>query len=292
MRSTLKYYHWALPVNIAKKLLLTVLFLITVLSCVAQQNKGNWEDESLRDSIKTIRYCSYSADSIKDLLSRSFNVKNYYLDSFDQNKNIRCTYEIKNTAIRMVSQVEYTLDSKGNITEQCQYFDNKTASECTSILYDLKFNIIQKTFFSRHNNTKHITVYINKPNGIIIKLDSINQKVYKTVFKYNGNKKIEEKSYAPNDIINTIKYAYDERGNLISETWVDSKLTYLYVYNEYNDIITIMTVNSLGKKISEFTTEYIYDSRGNWIRRIEDERSKFGGIEPSYKLTIREIEYY
>lgn len=80
-------------------------------------------------------------------------------------------------------------------------------------------------------------------------------------------------------------FEYDTKGRIIKHK-VSSSETYLYTYNEHNDVVTKEITGTFGEdEDSTQTFKYTYDAQGNWVKCI----TYFS--EDDTKLTTRVIQY-
>ncbi|MET3537704.1 hypothetical protein [Chryseobacterium limigenitum] len=110
--------------------------------------------------------------------------------------------------------------------------------------------------------------------------------------KYFGEKKGESR---------VTDFVYDDHSNVLTQTNYkngeqSSKYEFTYNYDENGSVLTQTDLNEnttieffpngLKKSHQEFTYEYIYDSSGNWIRKIIFKNGE------KYSESIRKITYF
>jgi hypothetical protein len=87
-------------------------------------------------------------------------------------------------------------------------------------------------------------------------------------------------------------YRYDDRGNWAeintcnSDSSLNSKFT--YKYDDRNNMTEKNYYRSDGSLLRNYIYKYKYDSKGNWIERIE----YYGEANIKNEITEREIKYY
>ena len=119
------------------------------------------------------------------------------------------------------------------------------------------------------------------------KVKSFTEVSYKVVSRFGNIEKGErERQFFYFDI----QKIYNENGNVIEENKYksDGRLAfkYTYHYDEKGNRVEKNRYGSDGKLYWRETFEYEYDSRGNWVKRIDFEDDK-----PKYIL-VREYEYF
>jgi YD repeat-containing protein len=206
------------------------------------------------------------------------------------------------------SRLIYTFDARGNVGKSV--FTNgapegeKGFTKTELYKYDTRGNRIEKTEQLTENIT-FITAYVYD----------------------RRNKLIEKRFYDSRNDASPIKdqYVYSVKGQLIEETETSGKFTskkYRYAYNEQNDLIEktfyhyapkpdpnaereppepppvrgaehLKECEPLPEKHCETKTvyEYVYDSQGNWTKRIERRHLPEGKIVP-VESRERIIIYY
>lgn len=167
-----------------------------------------------------------------------------------------------------------------------------------SISYNEEGHRVEEVWYNGGNRgVKAKFMYKYNDSGLVEKADVVdgytNELFLQTTYKYDekGNQ-IEENWYKSNDgsLVYKILYKYDEKGNQIekneynSDGSLDGKITYEYDSN--NNLIQQRKYNSKGKLWKEYTYTYEFDTKKNWIKRIEYENNY-----PKY-IFEREIEYY
>ena len=178
-------------------------------------------------------------------------------------------------------------DTKNNIIEEDSEDHSGDQSVTTvTFKYDIKGNIIEKRIQFKN--------FANMRDGNIHRASTVSLYTY----KYNDkNKEIESNSYQSQDVNDNFTSAapnkriskYDISGKLVETKAYnpDGSLTttILYKYDEKGNKTEENYLNADGKN-RKITTQYVYDSMGNWIKKIEIDQDV-----PNY-IKIREIEYY
>ena len=91
-----------------------------------------------------------------------------------------------------------------------------------------------------------------------------------------------------NDLLEHLKYHYDDNGNLLERVFLSQDYFHKVVelYDNKRNIIEKITYASEHQIEKHQKNEYIFDEYGNWIRRIQFEDNI------PVKIIERVIEYY
>jgi hypothetical protein len=204
---------------------------------------------------KTKWYCYSSDSTFKWGYNYYYNDLNLESSSIGLDKN-------KKQHERKV----YTYNSEGLLVTEETYFEDGY-SNIESIEYDMYKRVIQK----RSSTGEYETFNYESNRKIWTIFNAANDTLCQTIFEYDQNENILKT--CSRDI--TLRYTnqvksdycvlntYDLHGNKISEQWMDSKI-------------------SRPKE----TFEYVYDEKGNWIKKIHFIHSK------AKYIIIRDIKYY
>ncbi|GIZ15225.1 hypothetical protein [Capnocytophaga catalasegens] len=163
----------------------------------------------------------------------------------------------------------YFYDEKGNIFENIEYNGRSEQTAKKGYIYD--------------SNNKEIG-YIN--------YDSKNNVLAKYVYMYDEKGNIAEKThYDPQgEIIKIQRSKYDAKNNEIEQHFFDSKnnLLYFYIlkYDRRGNVMELDSYNPDGTLNVKNHWKYTFDTKGNWIQKIEYTSDK------SYFIIERTIEYY
>ena len=158
-------------------------------------------------------------------------------------------------------------DSNGRILEEEGYWEGRPAS-MVSYKYDTKGNLIQDTYYGYESGDGFLNNYKYNDKGWVTEVitdgePSSPPRQYE--YDKEGNK-ITEIYHGYES--GKSKYKYDERGNIVEHEWISGDAT----------------LNNQG----EVTTyKYEFDSKGNWISKIE-----YNGKNELQIITERTIEYY
>ena len=102
-----------------------------------------------------------------------------------------------------------------------------------------------------------------------------------------GNKTSEDKYNSEDDLIDTIKYEYDENKNLIREVGENSS-TIEYIYDDTGNMIE--TCYNVGSD-NEWSQIFVYDDSGNQIMRKDMDGRHVEFIYDADGKMIRRIDY-
>ncbi|MCL2039768.1 MAG: hypothetical protein FWG85_04990 [Bacteroidetes bacterium] len=163
----------------------------------------------------------------------------------------------------------YNYDKNGNLKYELSYDKNNNLIDSIDVLHDN--DTVIKTFYNANNERfKCEKILYNKHNKELINIQEIGGYKTKLVYEYDstGYKKISEKWYLDNKLVQSIRYNYNERGNLISKIDCDEKekegATTLYEYDLITNLVTsIKTSDNLT------TYDYNFDVNDNWTVKYE-----------------------
>lgn len=233
--------------------------------------------------------------NIKKIVETKYSSLQYYKS---KEKNPEATKHIYTFNIRnLITQIEDFDSSEkpyktriatyknNNLVNISQDFPNKTFTILNSYKYDGSNRLIEKRFLNQiayytYNKLgqlvekdtyyddkslkdKVINTYVNNQKKISIYKDYDGKTYFKTEKKYNtSNRETEELDYLSDEkTISSKRYTeYDKYGNITKHTPF------------YSDVLTV-------------TYFYKYDSKGNWIEKMEFRDGK------EEEKTIRAIEY-
>lgn len=283
-------------------LLIIILFVFLIFSQTtnAQSNKkSDAEIEGLRGKVMSVKDKYYKegriffglipfkkefSDEYKEFNKKgnlvfkdkpSYQGENYRDREFYKYNDKGDCIEISDTIYENVNKYsylnryEYIYDKKGNISEKKRYFNNKSSNDYF-YKYDDKGNCIEmlSKVITDSSFSKHI--YLRDTNGQMIVCQSYNM---------------------PDGINYKLVFALDNKGNIIKiESFfgdINKGNETLYIYNSERDVIVEVNYNNLDNYYYASTFKYKYDTKGNWIKKIEyNEKGKI------IKISKRKIKYY
>ena len=210
----------------------------------------------------------YEFDNQKRLLKEAeciFDFSSSYVYFYDSNGLL---IKRENHGI-LATKYEY--DDKGNITADLMYNDEEMFGSW-HYKYDENNNRIERLGLLDGDFVERwITHYDEKGRKI---------KEYMVD---------EEPDTIPTYLIITFEYNSQNRLKSKTSTDPETKIYAIdtYKYNEQGDIIEHYSKNNFQQGTEEVTTfEYLYDTKGNWITRIEFYNNK------AKKITKRKVEYW
>lgn len=193
-----------------------------------------------------------------------------------------------------ISSIEYTprdvvlnkisskYDSNGNVTEQtCTNADNEIIWKMTTSYKDnLKQDISE---FDAKNNLKDKTIFLYDGNKLIdeTSYDGDGALMWKTLYKYNANGKVETVSQYnyTGSLSEQEIYAYTENGSIESIVHYDAftgiQTQKIFRYNTEGLLTEITTYNNTKQVIKRMLIKY--DDQGNVVKVSDyDVAEKFG----------------
>ncbi len=279
--------------------ILYIIFILMVSSGYAQNKKTSWDWDGLKDKVKVLKTKNYNAiDTLERIVKgqliddvygsilikynqsgawteyRSFNpdgsVRWAELPVFDEKGNMidRGDYIYSGADSTLYRRYRMWYDNTGNMTEMIR--SDSTGSVISKSCYK---------YDNKNNNTE--TQSFNSSGTLEWKINS----------EYDGqNNMIQNlKSDISGSLVEKTVYKYNDRGNMI-EYYVykgdekpESKI--VYQYNNKNFCTEICQYDKQGN-LKKTTFKYIFDSKDNWIEKIEFR----DGIVT--KITERQIEYF
>lgn len=304
------------------KKILSIILIALILSCNNTEKikiieKNDLEKNDLIGKVKIIEEKNYITSEkfgkviklkLQDWRITTFNILGNIIEEkiFDENGKInsisRIKYDKENNIIEKTfvgggnSEIgKYIYDKNGNNIEFTYYHNNDEISFKQINKFDQKNNLIDHRFYEYNGNLRDKTLSKYNDNGLVIETKEYSSNGTYIVF---SSKKTKE---------------YDEKGNLIVEKNYDEKgnleFIYKYVYDEKNNEIEkiLSKDNSIEKNTrtfdkfnnciknfeylnnnlkSNFTNNYKYDKKGNWIQRIHFNNDIANRIDEKH------IEYY
>ncbi|MCB0700545.1 MAG: hypothetical protein H6551_01165 [Chitinophagales bacterium] len=277
-----------------KAIYLSVLLSLPITSVAQVYHFNEWEMSPLNGNPKLVRYVSVYSDNLEELRTLEIDTNLWNIDSFNITGQTMVSYRVVNGALNPLARYNYQFDNKGNVVKRLCY-DEKGDTSCRIVYtYNSRGDLIEEKHFVDDTTIGRHYKFSYK-SGLCTLMLELNQNCdYKTTYKYDkSGRMLEEIHYYDRDTP-SIKYIYDVIENTRS-FWVFSRLNSKTTFDNYHNEILCSAYNRDGSIFWNFITEYVYDSLGNWTRRIEDDRKDNGIISnwgPWYKLTVREIEYY
>lgn len=275
----------------------TVLILFTLISsytCVASNMpRTEYKRARLNGKVKSVR-CYYT-DSFDVALASDSGRRYCNVDSYDNAG--RVIYSYKLSGRKKVTEEKYVYDIDGKLKKEC-YFKLGQPVVCCTYTYDTSGNLTQEKQFMSGEFIRQITYsYVS---GLLTR------EVYSdprrsgsmdtTEYSYDSKGRLIQKKSGGrfgNYVIQM--YTYYDNDNIQTEVDGGGSRTTTYTYDEYNnEVLAVELQERNGEKAyRRFASEYVYDSRGNWIRVINyDPEDKNGSGSIRRYVETREIEYY
>lgn len=165
------------------------------------------------------------------------------------------------------SKIEYFYDISGKLTKKIETEPSNSAQQIDSFFYDSQ----------------------NRPIQILSYLDDL---IEVQLLGYDSNGNLQELAVGDNEdgLMEKTIYAY-ENNQLSIEYWevyMDNQLegTVVYYYDGGNEVKTVET-ESDGTVTNTTETAYVFDQKGNWIKKI-----MIDSDDGSIFIVTRKIEYY
>ncbi len=209
--------------------------------------------------------CNYKYNNSWQIIE----IENKYLDKY----NVSAGKKIYNYDKNGVLKYELGYDKNGNLID--------------SIAVLSKNDTLVRTFYNANNEQfKREEIVYNKHNKELLNMQEIGGYKTKLMYEYDstGVKKISEKWYLDNKLVQSIRYNYNERGHLVSRIDCDEKekegATTFYEYDLITNLVTsIKTTDNIT------IYDYNFDANDNWTVKYE--------YYDNYpvKMVEREIKY-
>lgn len=178
--------------------------------------------------------------------------------------------EIKYVYGNLVGKDEFTYNENGDLAEKHSRSSNGTLHWKELFDYGDSGNLTRKIRYEYlHGGLDCTFTYIYDTKGNLIE-ESQSDNCGKMVWGY------KEKRDSNENVIELQSYAYG--GGLLSKTSIE--------YDTMGNVTEILLFDSEGLLERTTTYSYVYDQKGNWIKKTE-----YSNAVPD-SLTIREIEYY
>jgi len=251
--------------------------------------KNDLEKLGLSDSI-TFSSQSHHKISRHQGVEKIFKRSNYrgyninYL--FNESGNITLEVSInEDSSIYSTTTYKY---QKGRLFEKIKTYDSLTFYR-TLFKYDSNNQVIKEIKLGKNNDTSRIVYRKYNKEGNLIELLSDDQGdgqlYYKFTYKYFPHKHIIKSTcYDKKGKVSYKRnYLQDKHFNLIRMTTIRNrdKSATAYYYNDKNLLIKKESVNFHHNNEFKYVInyEYIYDSSGQWIKKVEfNENSSDGQI--------------
>ncbi len=246
----------------------------------------------LKGKVKTVRSYEVGLGTLDEAEVRARGKNFYSVDSFDVTGKIVYSYYVSEGV--NAGGMRYKYDVNGNLIEEYNEATESKYMKRTTYQYDTTGRLIQELWMWSDKNLVYMSKKYTYASGLLVtREDSNSQGVLRADYSYNDKGQvISETDHHPVSEGSTTSYTYYDNGNILSETNVNSLLSVktTYTYDKHNNEILAEEQVDDRPVRRRFTSEYIYDSHGNWIRVIEDSPSDYA--DSPLQMFIREIEYY
>ena len=242
--------------------------------------------EGLKGKVKYVREIVSEKKKLIGIISKESIM--YCYDYYYDTKG----YNIKVDAIndgKIISQTLYEYDYINNrkytifVIEGSYRDTNEQIFDKNGLIIKTKGGILGNTVY-KYNDIgilQSITTYFSDGSFYVENyLIDKNGNPYQCI-KYNKDNKLVERT----------TYDFDDNGNLLKTEYYNGNLflvnTTINKYNDKNDIIEENFINNERGFDYTSTFKYKYDTKGNWLKKIE--YNKEGKI---VQITKRKIKYY
>jgi hypothetical protein len=270
-----------------KNLILLAVILFLHLSSYSQGISFNLKNDNLKGQVHTVYHKTFKVRASGEM-QQKYAVKSTYATNgdltsvenygYDTKLDSKELYNYKGGKLEKIS----LLNSVGKEDKTTQFSYNNKQILIAQKKQDSKRNIEHETTYKYNekglllSKTKTIPsidytmtesyVYDNRTNQMVVKAKKARIGATKETFEYNKKGLVSKKS------------EYNAIGELFS--------VITYKYNKNNDKISLDKFNPKGEKTYFETYDYVYDVKGNWIKRISFEKGKKVSQE------TRDISYY
>lgn len=260
--------------------LIFLLLLLSTAFCVLP--KTSLESFGLKGNIRTI---ALDEDTFYFNQAGNLETDNYiwYDEDYDEDTegNINYAYDDKG---RLISKEDedyyegflggsyYTYNSDGLLIEE-KY--EGLGEYSTKYTYNDKKQLNWMKDYSYDDTLDKATEYAYDKSGNKTKesdYDKDMQLIKYSEYSYDKSKNVTEcRNYlAPNKLDSTHTYKYNAKNQRIEESvFIDNKLVKKTqnTYDAHGNITESTEVNALSNETTKFTTNYTYDSKGNWTEK-------------------------
>lgn len=256
-------------------LLLMLIVTLSICSCNSEK-KNDLKEKNLKGRVKYVEEKNYSViDNFGEI------DKGKLVSLFTFNKDGNILY-----AIESIYKKKFVYDSKGYRIEWYKYKSNDHLDCKGTYKYDSKGNMIEKTHCDDDGSLINKETYINDSKGNIIEMNTYYASggTGKTTYQYDSKGNLIEEVFH-SGLKGKITYKYDSKGNMIEEN-ISDDMKIVFSYDSNGNMIIKQIVYGLGAG-TYYKYEYEYDSKDNWIKKIE--KNKKG---EAIRIIERKIVYY
>ncbi len=285
------------------KLILIIISYLFLVSCsekkiqVEPQLKNDLNKLNLKGSIKTISADRY-VTSVSD--SNEVIIGSLILGSPEDNMIFNEKGFITTTTCRYDTTVNQTVifkyDNKNRLVKKAQYFYDGSMHGFTMYHYDNMNKLIQEDWCTSETNIQSSIEYYYY-DRVIKKVKYQKEELkhkYLSLLDCKGRLIESYSIHSKNKNGQHFFYKYNTTNQIIYDELHNTQDSVSYitsmVYDELGNITSNECVSSDGNFIGAAKYDYITDSIGNWIERIEYINRGTGFIP--VEKTIRKIEYY
>ena len=233
-----------------KNILYALLLLSLIFSC-ADDKKNDLTRHNLNGNVKSTYEVSFEAIEKFGEITKGSNRQKYYIDNFEQ-------WHVQNEYDDNGNRIErniYSSDGELIFKYICEHDDNGNSIEQNRYNSEGKLDEKWTSKFDAKGNEIKSNLF-----------NSESKLVSKYTFEYDDKENMIEMNYYNYDdeLISIMTYEFDDNGNLIEENKYDKD----------------------GELEDEFSYEYKFDDKENWIQKtiFEDDKPTF--------IIEREIKYY
>jgi hypothetical protein len=259
-----------------------------------REKKTDVEKDGLNGKVKQVTLnCFYVNEKSGEIIKEKKCDDNNYSVVYDvKGKKIELT--VHSSGWRNEKRV-FKYNTKGTLSELHLFdADNNLLSKFIDNC-DENGNKIESNLYDTDNNLINRQTYKYDDKGNEIEHNEYNSKnilILKHIYKYDveGNQ-IESSAYTPvGNFENKNINKYDDKRNRIetnsynAEGIIESKGT--WKYDEKNNPIEENWYNQQGILNSKYIYNYVYDQKGNWLKKMEFEK------DIPKRIIIKEIMYF
>jgi hypothetical protein len=259
-------------------IIIMVLWLLS--ACNSNSGKNSLELENLKGDIKSIKEYwlleAEGAEKAKKVLvyENFYNSLGYITESLE--------HDLSDS---IVEKIIYNYDEAKRLLSKQSFNANNELKWRLDYSYNEKDSLATIKLLLNNNTELNSTQYRFVNNEILNPIKESKFQFGENYYDNSGN--LSESKYSSNS--SSVKYKYSKK--LLTEALhfnAENKLEYkdTYRYDNNNNLTEKSSILSSGKAKEIQKCEYVYDSKGNWIKKQEyNNNKKLNPIE-------REIEYY
>lgn len=260
-----------------KKLMLFILLgLFFMTSCNSQKRETDLEKNNLKGNVRSLKEVSYEAITTFGKIHKGSKKREFFIDhdryiTFNEigNKTEEKNYSSEGN---FLSNWEYKYNDKGLIRKISRFEPVGTLS--INEVYEYDDNLIVEYRLLVDTGKIDKTIYKLNENGNVVEETHHNfdSSVFKKIYEYDNKGNLTtELTYSDGKPAGKTIYVNNDTGDVIADVnyYPDGSFLWksTYVYDDKHNLIEFKRSVSGVDTIKKY--EYTYDSRGNWIKKIE-----------------------